>query len=491
MSFMDWVRGNKAAPAPPDTSALTTNRFGDPLWQVIAGMARKQSKIRTYASENYCCDQEFENTTAWDFKWLYQYNGLAQRIVTAFPDATWRYWPKLYDGDGRTETPFEQDWNTLVANAQIGLPKTVRKLDKLMGIGHYGVMFFGLDDDTDPALPVERLTNRLLYLRPFDESLARVLQWDMDNKSPRFGQPILYNLTFRNAMGGLATFNCHYSRVMHVTENTIDSPVTGTPRMEPVLLRILQASMLLSGSAHMYMRGAFPGIALSADATQPDPSPEVQMSIRQQIDNYMRNLTRVLAMKGYKTTQLSPQVVDPTPQLDAQYTFISIFTHIPKRILMGTEEGVLAGGQDSDSFAEHVEARREGFGMDTMLKPLALKLAELGVIRAPGARLRGNWKDKSIDERIKAATLAYTRMQTLDLYCKPGSMAPNIMPEPEFFADFLDIEPEKIDALMAEMDFLPTPEPIDDVTPGLAAPNTPEDIAAGDNAAKVPAPGPR
>lgn len=458
---------------------LVGNTSGENDFWAQVGVNSGQSKVRSYAYDNYGCDMAFEYTPAQEFKWLYNFDGLSRRIVNTFPDACWEQWPHVRDGEGTVTTPWEKEWNALCGDIQMDIPGQIRLLDRLTGIGHWGVMYFGLDDGKEPYEPVESLTNKLMYVRAFDESMAKVITWDFDPHSPRYGQPLNYVLTFRTAQGGQQSFTCHWSRCLHVCENRVDSPINGTPRLEPILLRVLQIGMILSGSAHMYMRGGYPGYAIEVDSNQPMPPPEVMMETKRELLQLYHGFARWIAMRAGKIKTLEVQLKEPAEYLIAQYQAISAYTEIPMRVLLGSELAQLASEQDAANFERRVEARRAGQCACGILNPFILKLAELGVTIPPAGDVEVDWHGQSSDERMEEAQIALIKMQILAGYCAPGSMIPQLIPEDKFFEMFMGMEPKEVQALMNAMGFSISgmmPEPVAPVIPNTPDADVPKQV---------------
>src|SRR4029077_9047423 len=184
---------------------------------------------------------------------------------------------------------------------------------------------------------------QLLFLRAFPESLAKVVRYESDRASPRFGQPLEYlvtvndpNLQSLSEIGpATGTMSVHWSRAIHVADGLGSSEVFGTPRMQPVLNRLLDLRKLYGGSAEMYWKGAFPGFGFQSP---PEFGGDVDVdvaSLRETTEAYMNGLQRYLVATGLQIEQLAPQVVDPTPQILTQIEAICIQIGVPKRVFAG------------------------------------------------------------------------------------------------------------------------------------------------------------
>jgi hypothetical protein len=312
----------------------------------------------------------------------------------------------------------------------------LKRADVMSGIGHFGVMLLGLSDgknldqpvagalgdatfwgedktegaftngnvngtdaqyvgvslgpDNIPARTKKDAGLNLNFIRVFPESLVQITRYEANIRSPRFGQPIMYRIQLndpREQHSGiglpLATVWVHWSRVIHLADNLTSSEVFGTPRMRPVLYRLLDLQKLYGGSAEMYWQGAFPG--LSAE-THPQLGGDVtidQQAMKDAMENYFNSLQRYIGMAGVSMKTLSPTVVDPTPQIEAALQAICIQLDIPKRVFMGSERGELASSQDDAAWNDRVMGRQNNYLTPRVITPFLDRLISVGVLPEP------------------------------------------------------------------------------------------------------------
>ena len=252
----------------------------------------------------------------------YKRQGVAKRIIIAMPNACWINTPKIIETQGK-ETVFEDTWTEL--QRELKLYAYLRRVDKLAGIGRYGVLFMGFSDTTETSglshEVVKSNTIRLMYIRAFTEQNARVDRWDNDATSSNYGKPLTYKLQLR-AEGRTSSITVHYSRIIHVTEDLAESEVYGEPVLESIY-NYLQDLELVSGSAgEMWWRGAFPGLAFNIDADAEVGKPALA-SMKTEIDTYIHGLQRFLRLQGVEVKNLAPKVADPSKHIDMFYTLIA------------------------------------------------------------------------------------------------------------------------------------------------------------------------
>ena len=103
----------------------------------------------------------------------YQYKrqDIAKAVIDRPVKATWQGQLELIESEDAEKTPFEQGWYDL--NKKFKLRSLLSRVDKLTGIGRYGVLFLGLDDAKNRESlknPVATGKRKLLYIKPLSVS---------------------------------------------------------------------------------------------------------------------------------------------------------------------------------------------------------------------------------------------------------------------------------------------------------------------------------
>ena len=354
--------------------------------------------------------------------------------------------------------------------------EALKRADELSGIGHFGVLLLGFSDGKALSDPVDGVTQdsgnlvsvagfdqdnkaqpviplslegtdvqyqgtqfapnspagetknglQLSFIRAFDESLVQIVRYEANVNNPRFGLPVMYKITFndpRQQHTGvglpLATLMVHWSRVIHIADRLGSSEVFGTPRMQPSLHRILDLCKLYSGSAEMYWKGAFPGISFE---THPQLGGEVNVdaeSIRSQMYEWQNDLQRFLLTTGMSAKTLSPQVVDPSPQIETQLQALCIEIGIPQRIFMGSERGELASSQDAKTWGMRVNFRQVMYLTPKVVVPFIDRLIMCGVLPEPES-YNVRWPMIDAMTETEKATTAQQLTMALSSYVSGG-----------------------------------------------------------------------
>jgi uncharacterized protein len=378
-----------------------------------------------------------------DYQNVFARGDIGSRIIKLYPEECWSENPAVFETEDTDETEFEKEWKRL--DEKLGIYSHFQRIDVLSGIGRFGVMLMGIADGKDLLQPVTSIDaegnfvplatpTRLMYLRPFDEGLVTIGEVENDPRSPRYGQPRTYNLTFTDSTSGTSasgmektatmTRSVHWTRVIHVADNRTSSDVYGLPRLEVVMNRLLDLKKIAGGSGEMFWKGGFPGLSLE---TQPglDDVEIDKVTTKEQMDAYMNGLQRYIALTGMQAKSLSPQVADPKYHIEAQIRLIAIAMAVPWRILMGVEVGQLASEQDIRAWNRRLDRRRAQYLTPYMIRPFVDRLLAFGILPQPkkDGRYIVSWSDLNSPSDGDKAAVAEKRTAALVNYVQSGADA--------------------------------------------------------------------
>jgi len=319
----------------------------------------------------------------------YRRQDIAARIVDLPGQDTWRRPPQLSEDDN-ADTEFVRAWERLAKERNVW--GTLARLDKLSGIGHYGVLLLGLRDGRKLADPVnegrlnEMGADGLVYLRPLPEINADITEWEQDPQSPRYGRPLMYQLTLSHGEGNDTTFPVHHSRVLHVADNKVTSEVYGVPRLQKVWNRLDDLQKLAGGSAEATWLNMRRGTAFTTrEGFTLDSSTQAVDEREQMIKNYVHDIARTLILEGLEVTDLGSSTVDPRGAFEVTIALISAATNIPQRVLIGSAQGELAAAeQDTKIWYDFVSSRQVTWAEPEVLRPFIDRLVRFGILPSPG-----------------------------------------------------------------------------------------------------------
>ena len=396
-------------------SDMTSNEKVD---MVVNAILSRQSLVEELLDPRRDIDNEcgYPKVVGIDqYHYMWQREGVAQRVVGVYPEESWSMEPEVSeDVDASVETEFEAAWKDLSRTlAGTGYSRTedneghmafhyLQRIDELSGIGHYGVLFLGFSDGgqlSDPVPGISETGDRegnpetdLLFLRPFDEFNVAIAGYQTDERNPRFGQPIAYNVTFQDvksnqgssvaAEPGQHQTRVHWSRVIHIADNRTTGEVFGVPRMRSVWNRLYDLRKILGGSGEMYWRGGFPGLSLETQPGMEDAELDEERTRKMMFD-YMNGLQRYLFTQGLSAKSMSPQIADPTSAWNIQVKTIATTIGVPYRVFVGTEESKLAGSQDDVRWNKRLMRRQKRYLNPLVIRPFIDRLILTGVLPEP------------------------------------------------------------------------------------------------------------
>lgn len=393
---------------------------------------------------------------------VYTRQEIAKAIIDRPVKATWRGDFKLVETYTDDETPLEQAWNHIYRT--LPMKQNFLRVDKLASLGNYAVLFLGFNDvNNSEALinPVTAGTGReLLYTKPFGQNVIHITEWDLDTSSPRYGQPLLYQIDMEDpaAKQGRNAI-IHHSRIIHVAYDLLDSEYEGAPILESVFNRLKDLEKLVGGSAEMFWRGARPGYINKIDPEYMLTT-ETEEGLKRQLDEFENNLRRMLVLEGVSMESLEPQVVDPSMHVDIQIQMISAITGIPKRILTGSERGDLASTQDKDNWLDLVYMRREEYAEPKIVRAVIDRCIEFGALPPPiNTTYKIKWQDLYAPSIKDQTSIGQLRALALKHYTV-SEHAERFIPFEAFLTFFLGLDDEEVEYIMKMQATAPTIVPL-------------------------------
>jgi hypothetical protein len=449
---------------------------------------------------------------------LYNWDSFGARVVALPPSQCWKVDPEIYETEDEDDiTDFEESVDNMVASlrgednffrpqpGQGGNPvfAACRALDILGRRGRYGAMWIGLDDDEDPRTPVPGLTEnhsfpvvfkegekeptwvkgkpggkrahvynqdwdptqnkgrKLLFLRPYPESQAKVLSWEGNRSSSRYCQPLEYMVTELDPSSGywgtglpVSTQVVHWSRMSHYADTyhhaVGGAAVLATPGLQVPLYDILDARKVSGASPEGYYRAVIARLffeTLPQFGADVNPDYEEIRDMMEEIDNGMQKHG---VLKGLHANQPSTQVNDPTPHLDAKYKRIAMLLGKPKRILEGSERGELSSGQDERQDADEIAGRQNSHLSPHMLAPLHNRLIRVGVLVPPdpdeGYKIK--WPPVHLADENEESQVFLRRSQAFAAAFNAD--VPSHLGEKNFFVKEAGYEPDEADEMLKD-----------------------------------------
>ena len=398
------------------------------------------------------------------------------------------------------------------------------RVDILSGIGQYGILFIALDDGKDLDQPaevikeensVERLSpgfeakkqqakkegkefdskldsrtkkptanvdgtpinysltynkeaepRKVMYIRAFPETQARVATVEANRTSPRYGLPVLYSITFNDqsnaptgAIGaGLVsdggsvtgytthTVNVHWTRIIHIVDNwhqATSSEVASAPRQKSVLNHILALQKVYGASGEGYYKSGIPTAIIE---THPSLGGDVEVdkaATRAEIENMQNSMQKFLVLIGMTAKTLPPQLIDPTNFANTHIEAICIKGGYPVRIFKGSERGELASSQDDGTHNDRLRSRRTYHVTPRIIVPLINRLIALKVLPVP-EKFSVWWPDLETQTPKDKAAVAQAMTQAITTYIE--GQGEQLIAPIDFFTQLLGFREQEVKA---------------------------------------------
>lgn len=367
-----------------------------------------------------------------DYLGRYERQDIAGRIVDLPAQDTWKK-PPLISEDDITEIPFVQAWEEMVKRLRVW--SALSRADKLSGIGRYGVLLIGVRSENGLDKPVVQGSLKsgrdILYLRPFSEGKADISTWDDDTSSERYGLPEMYSLKLRDDKSAQKV---HWTRILHLAENKLDSEVYGVPRLQRVYNRLDDLMKLVGGAAEAAWLSMRQGLVITNREGYSLPQDDDSKADREaEVKRYAHDLLRILMMEGIQATPIgASEVADISGPFGVVISLISAASGIPQRVLIGSAQGELAAAEyDAKQWAGEITFRQGNYAEPEILRPFINRMIWLGALPAPadgydigaletdGMRY---WPALIVMTEAERAEIARNRAQATKLLTDPATL---------------------------------------------------------------------
>lgn len=365
-----------------------------------------------------------QNTLSYDdFRKEFDRHDIARRVITAYPDATWREGPVVSESADKEQTEFEKDYNKVLNS--VNVYHYIRKADVLANIGEFSVVLLGFDDvQSEKDLESEASgAASLIYMQVYSQANAKIKAYYSDLSQSKYGQPEMYELKLRMADNTKATRKIlvHESRILHVAEDCIENDYIGTPRLKAVYNRLIDLDKICAASAEGFWRAAWPGLAANK-APECRWTPQSRSTVNTEFQKYAHGFSRTLQLEGVDVKELASQPADPSNHINTEVQLIAGTSKIPKRILMGSESGEMASTQDRENWHDRVMERRMNWAIPYVVDQFLDKLDRSGVLTLPSKELAIDWPHKQRSDRDQTE-IDRKRSEMIVKYAKePASM---------------------------------------------------------------------
>lgn len=403
--------------------------------------------------------------------------GIANRVVQGVAASCWRNGFAIKEG-----TPDDETAEIVLADEINLLNKKLifsmfERADILNRIGRFSVLFVGVPDGLDLDQPIGKVQGdalKSIYFRAYAYDGIEISEYNTDENNERFGMPELYQLSVESRGQNdkevkTKALVVHYTRVVHLAENLLDSNIEGIPAIQPIYNRILDIDKATGGAAEAYFRNSRGKIAFEIDpefSTQIIDNPEAKAAFDEAGKAFTNDWQDQITAVGANVKSIVTPHADPASTVKTALWAISGYTGIPIRVLTGEGGGQLAGSEDRLAYNGLVSDRQDHTCSQWVIDLLEI-LESAGMITLPEQYFIEYPLDEPLTEFDKAE-LANKRADTLtkltaaassmggdSINLKSALAAFNLDDIDVDEADDLDLDLEDVDPNLPEQTELP------------------------------------
>ncbi|AXR80796.1 anti-CBASS protein Acb1 family protein [Natrarchaeobaculum sulfurireducens] len=444
-----------------DEAQVTANAAGpNPNTVSSSGM---RWAIAAYLGASLYDQRDIYDTFDWprqpDAEWLYATytrNPFAKPVVDRPAFTSWRDDPAIVDQAEDEQTDFEEDVEK--AARVLDLWSYAERLDRLAGIGRYGVMVFVTSDvdspdDLSTPLEAESLSTSGLdavnQIKVFSEVSVDNIEWGGIGEASdgRWGKPVSYTIDFSpeaETEEGRTdpTYDVHWTRTVAVpATRLLDDDFFGRPRLEPVINTLRDIEKVLGSIAELAFRGADKGLAISYDPEKIDTTSEDFWDQNdEEMQEWHHGLKHQLETVG-DVQELGGDVADASGIFEPQLAALSSATGIPKRVFEGDPAGALASAEeDTQAYFGMIKERRSEYVTPHLVRPMLEWFVDNAIISPPSEdidRVDVEWPALRVLSEQEQAELANKRLEFLGpaVVVKEAREMHGLEPQPDWMAN--------------------------------------------------------
>lgn len=402
-----------------------------------AGMMAMRRTLLHHLGQSAGGRRDYYETFGWDknpsvedFYASYLRNPYTGAVVDIPANTAWRDAPEItdqQDTEAEAETTFETEITELIDETRVW--HYGKRLDKLQGIGEYGVMVIAWADGLDLDQPVDRTAlsqhdpaDAISQLRPFSQlSVEDITYAGPDDPDGRKrGYPKTYDIDFSDEDDATnATVyeddqveTVHHERVIHAAEGLLDDEIRGTPRPEKVWNTLTDLQKTAGAAAEIAYSIARPGLNLDVNSDA-NLSSEAEEKQQAELLRFVNDLQPFIRTQNTDVNRIAGEPVDPSAILDALIEQLAMDTGIPQKVLKGNETGEIAGAQDLLSFYGRVQELREQFLDPQIVREFIQRVIDFGVVSEPADGFDVEWPPLVPDDEGATAEIHQARSQVI------------------------------------------------------------------------------
>lgn len=315
---------------------------------------------------------------------LYRRGGLAHGAVNKVAGLCWKTNPWLIEGDEQDESSKETAWERKTKrtlNARIW--RAFADADRRRLAMRYSALLLHVRDNKKWHEPVVKGRGLAKVTAVWSSSL-KVPEWDTNENSQTYGQPLKWQYTEATVSGQPGrVVTVHPDRIFILGDYSADA----IGWLEPAYNAFTSIEKVEGGSGESYLKNAARQMAVNFDK-------EIDLKavaaayglddgdIAQVLNDAAREVNSandlMMILQGAQVTPLVANVPDPSPTYNINLQTISAALDIPSRVLVGNQQGERASTEDQRYFNATCQSRRMDLSFE--IEDFADHLTRLGIL---------------------------------------------------------------------------------------------------------------
>ena len=321
----------------------------------------------------------------------YERHPAAHGAVHRLLDKCWQSLPRIKSPASDQETLWEQ--RTAAILRGVSAWAKLRDLDRRNMVGRYAALIYRVADGKALRDKLERAA-KLVDLVPVYEDQIRVTQWDADQASTTYGQPLMFQFQSRRVQTGdtqgqpIEWADVHPSRVQILAEGSVGDMFDGVPMLRAGFNSLVDLEKISGGSGESFLKNSARTLVFQYErdtAVQAIGENGERVSVRQAHEEQARALNRnqdaSIVMQGGTASTLQTATHDPKPSFEVAANLFAASVRIPFTILFGQQTGRLASDEDKADFAARAKSRQVN-ELTPMLEQFVRRMQAAGIIEA-------------------------------------------------------------------------------------------------------------
>jgi len=287
--------------------------------------------------------------------------GPATAVIDIPPDLCWLSPPKVVGSE-----KFNTQFALLVK--KVRLWNRLKGLDKRQRVGRYAGLFIQISDNKEPGEEVGALNGigNIHKLTPLFEGQLKVATTESDQKSPRFGEPTMYNFI----AGGVgnkddnatAALQIHPSRLIVTAEGADDGSIYGISSLENIFNDLIDLRKISgAGGEGFYQNTRSAPVINTKEGYKPPKNDKAKKALEKEIDDFLGKWQKKFVAQGLEFVYPNIKLDSPKEFAENSWNNIAAGSGISTNELRGVQTGVLAGDKDSKATLTKMQSRRENY----------------------------------------------------------------------------------------------------------------------------------